>query len=135
MLVAVDFIEEFLAFVGLLFKEDIHSLVLLQQEEELVVDVYALRGCLEVLINNSFDFVFGGLDNLVVVLNAPKLCFVGRVVCDGVVSTRDGIHFFDHCGDNLHQVGTHVNQLVREPNLIGSSVDLQLECQEGQLEL
>jgi hypothetical protein len=60
------FLNKILVLIRFLVQEGIDTLLLLQQEQELIVDIDTLGSCLQVLINDLFDGVLSILDDLII---------------------------------------------------------------------
>jgi hypothetical protein len=60
------FLNKILVLIRFLVQEGIDTLLLLQQEQELIVDIDTLGSCLQVLINDLFDGVLSIFYDLII---------------------------------------------------------------------
>jgi hypothetical protein len=102
----LDLSDKLLLFEWFLVQEIIDSGLFLEQEQEFVVDIDALRSGLQVLVNDLFDDVLSLLDDLVFGADVPQVRLV--VVRDLSVSPGDLVDLLYHGGHDLNELITHI---------------------------
>ena len=106
----LDLSNKLLLLIRFLVQEVIDSGLFLEKEKEFVINIDALRGSLQVLVNDFLNDVLSLLDDLVLSADVPKMCFV--VVGDLGVSSWDLVDLLNHGGHDLNELITNIGQRV-----------------------